>query len=318
MSAVCTYLRISLTDRCDFDCFYCMPSGRSRFLPPDALLTRQEILFLSETFCRHGIRHIRLTGGEPLLRRDVGPLLKGLQAGPAPERLSLTTNGWKLGACVADLARQGLTHVNVSLDTLRPRRFAKVTGRNVLSCVKAGVREAAQCLPGRVKINVLLIRGFNDDEIVDFASWGLRHGLTVRFIEYFPTSRRSHIFHGHFVPSAVVRRTLEGRFGPLADEGPDPLAGPARYARLRGTASRIGFISSVTGSLCGTCNRLRLSADGKLYPCLHSDYHLDLAGPLRAGHAEALDGLIAEAARRKKDLNAFVCSRDFDMSSVGG
>jgi len=314
----CTYLRISLTDRCDFDCFYCLPSGRPQFLSEKAVLTREEVLFLSEVFCRHGIRHIRLTGGEPLLRKDLGPLLDGLKGLGTLERLSMTTNGWKLGACVGDLSRRGLSHVNVSLDTLRPRRFAKMTGRDVFSRVEKGILEAARCCPGRVKINVLLIRGFNDDEIVDFVSWGLRHGLTVRFIEYFPTSRRSRIFHDHFIPTAAVRRTIDEHFGPLEDVGQDPLAGPARYVGLRREAGRVGFISSVTGSLCGTCNRLRLSADGKLYPCLHSDYHLDLAGPLRAGRTNALDGLIAEAARRKKDLNKFVCSRDFDMSSVGG
>jgi len=317
-AAACTYLRVSLTDRCDFDCFYCAPSQRLRFLEKSAVLTREEILFLSEVFCRHGIRHIRLTGGEPLLRRDVGSLLEGLTAPGTLERLSMTTNGWKLASCVADLAGRGLSHVNVSLDTLQPRRFAKMTGRAVLSRVKEGILEAARCCPGRVKLNVLLIRGFNDDEIVDFVSWGLRHGLIVRFIEYFSTSRRSRIFHGHFIPNALVRRTIEEKFGPLEDTGRDPLAGPAHYARLRGTALCVGFISSVTGSLCGACNRLRLSADGRLYPCLHSDHHFDLAGPLRAGRAEALDRLIAEAALRKKDLNKFVCSRDFDMSAVGG
>jgi cyclic pyranopterin phosphate synthase len=115
-----------------------------------------------------------------------------------------------------------------------------------------------------------------------------------------------------------VRRTIEENFGPLEDEGQDPLAGPAHYVRLCKRGGRIGFISSVTGSLCGTCNRLRLLADGRLYPCLHSDYYIDLAGPLRAGRADALDSLIAEAVLRKKDLNKFVCSRDFDMSAVGG
>lgn len=154
-ATACTYLRVSLTDRCDFDCFYCAPSPRPQLLDERAILTREEIVLLSEVFCRHGIRHIRLTGGEPLLRRDVGSLLDGLKALGTLERLSVTTNGWKLAACVADLAGRGLSHVNVSLDTLRPRRFAKMTGRGVLSRVKEGVLEAARRCPGRVKLNVL-------------------------------------------------------------------------------------------------------------------------------------------------------------------
>ncbi len=317
-ASACTYLRVSLTDRCDFNCFYCAPSSRPRLLDERAILTREEIVFLSAAFCRHGIRHIRLTGGEPLLRKDAGLLLDGLNGLGTLERLSMTTNGWKLAPCVADFAGRGLSHINISLDTLQPRRFAKMTGRAVLSRVKKGIIEAVRCCPGRVKLNVLLIRSFNDDEIVDFVAWGLRHDLTVRFIEYFPTSRRSRIFHGHFIPTAVVRKTIEERFGTLEDVGRDPLGGPADYVRLRGAAPPVGFISSVTGSLCGACNRLRLSADGKLYPCLHSDYHIDLAGPLRAGRTAEIDGLIAEAARRKKDLNKFVCARDFDMSTIGG
>jgi cyclic pyranopterin phosphate synthase len=314
----CTYLRVSLTDRCDFDCFYCAPSLRSSFLGPRSLLTRSEVLFLARLFCRRGIRHIRLTGGEPLLRRELPALVGGLSGIPRLERLSVTTNGHRLGGRVAGLVRRGLSHVNVSLDTLRPERFSKMTGRPVLTRVREGIDEAARLCPGRVKVNVLLIRGFNDDEIHDFVAWGLRRRLTVRFIEYFPTTRRSRIFHGHFIPTATVRKTIEERFGRLQDEGRDPLGGPAVYARLDGAQARVGFISSVTGSLCGACNRLRLSADGKLYPCLHSDYHVDLAGPLRAGRRDEVEALIAQAAGRKKELNKFVCSRDFDMSSIGG
>jgi len=314
----CTYLRVSLTDRCDFNCFYCLPSSREAFLDERSVLTRQELVFLCGVFCRHGIRHIRLTGGEPLLRPDVAELVSALRGLGALERLSLTTNGRTLGPRVAQLAGRGLSHINVSCDTLRPDRFAKMTGRPALPRVTSGILAAARRCPGRVKLNILLIRGFNDDEIVDFVSWGLRHGVDVRFIEYFPTSRRSRIFHGHFIPTAVVRKTIEEAFGPLEDLGSDPLAGPAHYARVRGAASRIGFISSVTGSLCGTCNRLRLSADGKLYPCLHSDYFVDLAAPLRRGRTQDIDALIDEAVRRKKDLNKFVCARDFDMSSIGG
>jgi len=314
----CTYLRISLTDRCDFNCFYCAPMARPSFFDDGALLTRPEILSLARLFCARGIRHIRLTGGEPLLRPGLSSLVGELSSLEALERLSMTTNGCQLGGQAADLAARGLTHINVSLDTLRPHRFAKMTGRPVLEDVHKGILEAARSCPGRAKVNVLLIRGFNDDEITDFVAWGFEHGVTVRFIEYFPTSRRSRIFHGHFIPTATVRKAIEARFGALKDVGGDPLGGPAHYACLSGREGRIGFISSVTGSLCGACNRLRLSADGKLYPCLHSDYNIDVAGPLRAGREDAVQALIAEAVLRKKELNKFVCSRDFDMSAIGG
>ncbi|MGE5279266.1 MAG: GTP 3',8-cyclase MoaA [Deltaproteobacteria bacterium] len=319
-ATACTYLRISLTDRCDFNCFYCAPPASPRFLGQRSLLTREEVLILARLFCRHGIRHIRLTGGEPLLRRDLPFFVRKLSDAKALERISLTTNGHRLAGMAADLARRGVTHVNVSLDTLRPQRFAKMTGRDALDRVLAGIRAARRALraAGQVKVNVLLIRGFNDDETVDFVTWGLAHGVTVRFIEYFPTSRRSRIFHGHFIATAEVKKTLEARFGRLEEAGFDPLGGPAHYARLGGEGARVGFISSVTGSLCGRCNRLRLSADGKLYPCLHSDYNVDLAGPLRAGRTQEAAALIARAAARKKELNKFVCSRDFAMSEIGG
>lgn len=311
------YLRLSVTDQCDFNCFYCQPSQRRDFLSAEALLTRPEITRLVRVFVALGVRHVRITGGEPLVRSDFSALLNDVAALQGVQRVSITTNGHKL----LDhwQALQARTHaINVSLNTLRRERFTKLTGCDAFAQVKNGIVTAAQAHGPRVKLNVILIRGFNDDEVRDFVAFARRYNIDVRFIEYFATSSRSAIFSGHVVPSQEVRSLIKERFGTLEPLGRDRLAGPAEYYRLSDASFRIGFISSVTEFFCDSCNRLRLTADGRLYPCLHAASCVDLKEPLRADDEVELKRRLEAVIDTKKSYNKIDCSRSFEMSAIGG
>ncbi len=311
------YLRLSITDQCNFNCFYCQPAARRDFFREDEILSREEIVRAAAAFIRLGVRHIRLTGGEPLMRSGLELLLRDLAGLAGLERLSLTTNGFALSRFAQVLKECRVHAINVSLDSLQRSRFSKIAGRDALPWVKAGIAAAQRAGVPRVKLNVLLIRGFNDDEVCDFVDFSRDHGLDVRFIEYFPTHRLSEIFKMHYVPSQKVRAAIEARYGALEPLGADPLAGPATYYRIPQDRTRIGFISSVTGAFCDTCNRLRLTADGKLYACLHSDYCADIR-PVLAADVTDLEALIRTVANNKKEHTKALCRRAFDMSAIGG
>lgn len=312
------YLRLSITDQCNFNCFYCRPSARDHFFEDDQVLGKKELREAVRAFVRLGIRHVRLTGGEPLVRPDAAELIRDLAVTPWLERLSLTTNGYRLGD-FSDILEEGcLGAVNVSLDTLQRSRFSKIVGRDALPMVKNGILAARKAGTASVKLNVLLIKGFNDDEITDFVEFAGRHGLDLRFIEYFPTQRRSDIFKKHYVPSQDVLSVIKSRYGSLEYLGADSLAGPAQYYRIRQERFRIGVISSVTDFFCGACNRLRLTADGRLYPCLHSDFCADLGPAIKEGDAETLEALIRGVMENKKEYTRISCRRLFEMSAIGG
>lgn len=311
-----TYLRLSITDRCDMNCLYCRPSSRNIFFNDEDLLTVDEIERLAGLFVRAGVRHVRLTGGEPLVRPEFSEILARVASQKGVERLSLTTNGARL-ASQASLLRHCHCSANVSLDTLRRGRFTKLTGRDALGRVVGGI-EAARRRDVPVKLNVLLIKGLNDDEIADFVLFGRDHACDVRFIEYFPTKRRDPGLAGRYVPSGAAFGRIEAAFGTPVPAQDDVLAGPARYYEWPGEPSRIGFISSVSENFCGACNRLRVTADGSLYPCLHADESVDLKTPLRAGDDREVEARIARFVVDKPRYNKFVCGREFDMSATGG
>jgi cyclic pyranopterin phosphate synthase len=312
------YLRLSLTDRCNFNCFYCQPRQRRIFLDQDEILTHGEILSLVKVFSRYGVKHVRLTGGEPLLRDDFKVLIQELSNVSPLKCLSLTTNGYLLSDHMPLLKETRIEKINVSLDTLKRDRFMRLAGIDGFLRVMEGVLEAKKSGIKKVKLNVLLIRGFNDDEVFDFVDFAHGHELDVRFIEYFPTSSRSDVFESNFVPSKVVFEAIRERYGDLEFLGSDPLSGPAKYFRIKGQTGRIGFISSVTDFFCHECNRLRLTSDGKLYMCLHSDSFVDLKKPLRQGDFKSLFRLIEESLLEKRRYNKAECSRTFEMSSMGG
>jgi cyclic pyranopterin phosphate synthase len=307
-----------VTDRCNFNCFYCQPALRDRFLKDNEVLSFSQMLFLVKNLFVCGIKHVRLTGGEPLLRPQLVPFIKELSQLPAPKILSLTTNGFGLGRMAEDLKVSGIRKINVSLDTLRKDRFARLTGCDCFLKVRDAILKASGLGFEQIKLNCLVIKGFNDDEILDFVAFGLKNKIDIRFIEFFQTNGRCDSGRTAFFASSQVKKNIEAVYGPLEPLGADPYAGPAQYFRIKGEAGRIGFISSVSDFFCGACNRLRLTADGRLYPCLHSDHHADLSGPLRQGDEAALSYLIGQVVSNKKMFNKAFCSRAFEMSAIGG
>ncbi|QAT17622.1 molybdenum cofactor biosynthesis protein MoaA [Candidatus Velamenicoccus archaeovorus] len=318
MTHTCSYLRLSLTDRCSFDCFYCGAQKKEAFLSDREYLDVGELERLARLFVGLGIRHVRLTGGEPLLRAGIHDIVRRLAAIKGLELVSMTTNGFALADTLAARPFVGLRRLNVSLDTLQRGRFRSLTGVDGLERVLEGIRAARQNGLTDVRINVLLVRGFNDDEIASFVRFGLERDLVIRFIEYFPTQKRRQAFRSLYVASADVIKIIETTFGPLAPEGSDPLSGPAQYYRLSCGGPRLGFISSVTHFFCSGCNRLRLTADGKLFPCLHTEHYADVGTLLRAGRIDDVANLIAQTAEAKGRYNKMTCSRFFEMSSIGG
>lgn len=313
-----SYLRLSVTDRCNFNCFYCNPALRHDFLNEREKLTTFEMLSLVKILCDYGIKHVRLTGGEPLLRDDLSIFIKGLQALPQVECFSLTTNGYHLLSFLENNRDIRLNKINVSLDTLKRERFKKLTGIDAFSRIQDGILNAKKAGLEHVKLNVILMKGFNDDEISDFVDFGLAHQLDVRFIEYFSTQFKCDSLSASFIPSSVIKEIIEAKYGVLDFLGCDPHSGPAQYFKIKGEASRVGFISSVTDFFCRACNRLRLTCDGKLYPCLHSDYHVDFKKALRGYDGKNIAKLIDEVFSNKKFYNKAYCARSFEMSSIGG
>ncbi len=318
MNTSYTYLRLSITDQCNFNCFYCLPAQRLHLLKDKDHLSFDEVFTLVSSLVDSGIRHVRLTGGEPLQRPQVVSFAKRLSAIPGLELLSLTTNGFGLSKALSGLKESGVSSINISLDTLKRARFKRLTGVDGFLKVKEALVKAAGSGFRHVKLNCIVMKGFNDDEILDFVQLGSKYCLDVRFIEFFPTHGRCDSLKQIFFPSSTVKKMISDAYGRLEPLGSDPFCGPAQYFKLGRKPGRIGFISSVTDFFCGTCNRLRLTSDGKLYPCLHSDHCADLKVPLRATDNVRLADLIENTIADKKMFNKTQCKRAFEMSSIGG
>lgn len=277
-----TDLRISLTDRCNLRCVYCMPAEGIDFRPQDELLADDELLLLVRVAAELGVRKIRLTGGEPTVRPNLVDLVRAIHATPGIEDIALTTNGLLLNRLAAPLAIAGLNRVNVSLDTLDAAKFAAITRGGRVDKVTAGIAaaEAAGLVP--IKINAVVVRGFNEDDVVSLAALTLERPWDVRFIEMMPFSTVGDFAEAGVVKSEETIAKVEAALGPLA---PIDLSGddPARTYRLPGAAGRLGFISTVSNPFCAKCGRLRLTADGRLRLCLLRDDEVDLLTPLRKG-----------------------------------
>lgn len=295
-------LRISVTDRCNFRCTYCMPEEGMSFLPRDELLRFEEIERVVRVVAqRFGLASVRLTGGEPTVRADLPALVERLAAVRRADDtgldLSLTTNGATLALLAAPLRRAGLRRVNISLDSLRRDRFAEITRRDRLAAVLEGIDEALRVGFDPVKVNVVLVRGVNDDEVVDFAVFGRERGVQVRYIEYMPLDASGRWSLAAVVPSDEVVARVAARF-PLAPvpHGPEPAT---RYRYLDG-AGEVGVIPSVTKPFCESCDRIRLTAEGRLRTCLFAIDEHDLRGPLRAGASDdEIADLVARAVATK-------------------
>ena len=289
------YLRISVTDRCNLRCFYCMPEKGVPLLPRAHLLTYEEIARVAGAAVGLGITKIRLTGGEPLVRAGLVDLVSMLSRIDGLDDLSLTTNGLLLADITPALKRAGLKRVNVSLDTFNPQRFRRITGGEGLEAVLKGIEVAKEAGLNPVKVNTVLLPGVNDDELLAFGQRSME-GWHVRFIELMPFGQ------AQALPTLSVSRVaarLEEAFGPLIGV-PNRGGGPARYFRLPGARGTIGFISPLSQHFCFACNRLRLTAEGRLRLCLLHETEVDLRAPLRErASAEELRGIIQKAVARK-------------------
>ncbi|MDR4307641.1 GTP 3',8-cyclase MoaA [Chelatococcus sambhunathii] len=320
-----TYLRVSVTDRCDFRCVYCM-SEHMTFLPKRELLTLEELDRLCSAFVGLGVKKLRLTGGEPLVRRNLMSLIRSLgrhlESG-ALEELTLTTNGSQLAAHAADLYAAGVRRINVSLDTLDPQKFKAVTRWGDLDQVLRGV-DAAQAAGLKIKINTVALKDVNEGEIPAIAEWAHGRGMDLSLIETMPLGDIEGDRTDQYLPLSLVRARLASRW--TLNDIPYRTGGPARYVSVAETGGRIGFITPLTHNFCESCNRVRVTCTGTLYMCLGQEDAADLRKPLRASEGdEALVGAIREAITRKPKGHDFVIDRRAakpalarHMSTTGG
>lgn len=315
------YLRLSITDRCNLRCFYCNYWQEGDKLPAPEILRYEELLRVASLAAEMGLRKVRVTGGEPLIRRGVVDFLHKLHKIPGLEEICLTTNGVLLPDLAPALYEAGLRRLNVSLDTLRRDRYRKITGRDNFLEVTAGLHRAVSLGFHPVKINCVVLKGLNDDELLDLALLAREHPYQVRFIELMPTGSPDQ-WQRHFLPMAEVRRHLS-MLGTPEPVAPEATAGPARICRFPGFKGEVGFISPMSGHQCLACNRLRLTAAGKLRPCLLKESELDLKGPIRQGASDHfLSYLFQQAVDLKvggppyplEELPPLYCS----MASIGG
>jgi cyclic pyranopterin phosphate synthase len=315
-------VRISVTDRCNFRCQYCMPAEGLPWLQRDELLTYEEIARLVGVLGSMGVHDVRLTGGEPLARRELWRLVEMLSADANVHDLSLTTNGYMLERQVGQLVAAGLRRVNVSLDSLAPDRFFQLTRRHALAQVLTGL-EAAERHPELrpIKVNVVALRDFTEAEVVRFAEFARRHPYEVRFIEFMPLDADRTWSRDRVLPNEEVRRLIDAAY-PLEPIGRER-HGTARRWRFADGQGEIGFISPVTEPFCGDCNRIRLTAEGALRTCLFSLHETDLRAPLRAGASDDdLEHIVRDAVWRK-ELKHHVNDPGFvqparTMSQIGG
>lgn len=298
------YLRISVTDRCDLRCRYCMSEAMT-FLPRHAILSLEEIAELADAFIARGVRKIRLTGGEPLARRGLTDLAKRIgrhvETGALRE-LTLTTNGTRLGEHATALYDAGVRRVNVSLDSRDPDRFRHITRTGDVREVLDGIA-VAKAAGLAIKINMVALRDFNEDEIAPMVEWCGREGLDLTLIETMPLGVVDEDRTDRYLPLDGVRRDLEQRFTLVADE--HRTGGPARYVRVAETGRRLGFITPLTQNFCEGCNRMRVTVEGRLYMCLGHDDRVDLKQALRDGGRAALDAAIDDALRLKPERHHF-------------
>jgi GTP 3',8-cyclase len=312
-----SYLRVSVTDRCDFRCVYCMAEDMT-FLPKAELLTLEELDRLCSAFVRQGVRKLRLTGGEPLVRKNIMSLVRSLSrhlAGGALDELTLTTNGSQLARHAAELAACGVRRVNVSLDTLDPAKFAKITRWGRLEQVEAGLAAARAAGLG-IKINAVALKGVNEDELDDMVRWCGERGFDLTLIEVMPMGEiGAENRLDQYLPLSLVRARLAERW--TLEDTDYRTGGPARYVRVKQTGGRLGFITPLTHNFCESCNRVRLTCTGTLYMCLGQDDAADLRAPLRRSESdELLDAAIAEAIARKPKGHDFVIDRRHTAPAV--
>ena len=300
---VIEYVRLSVTDRCDLRCVYCLPKGHKDFVEPDTWLNFDELERVISAFGELGVSRIRITGGEPLVRHNIPQLVNRLSSLSGITDLSLSTNAVRLGKQAQALKEAGIQRINVSLDTLKPDRFKKITGGK-LEKVLDGLKAAKEVGFSPIKINMVVMKDINDDEIEDMVEFCIEEGHTLRFIETMPMGDTGNKAVDDFYSLDKAKQRLEQHYKllPAFDSG----GGPARYSQIAGTDLRIGFITPMSQHFCETCNRVRLTADGMLYLCLGQNDMVDLRTPLRNGISdEGLQQLIIDAISHKPERHEF-------------
>jgi GTP 3',8-cyclase len=304
-----TYLRVSVTDRCDFRCVYCMAENMT-FLPKADVLTLEELDRLCSAFVDRGVRKLRLTGGEPLVRRGIMTLVSSLSrhlSTGALDELTLTTNGSQLKKYAAELAAHGVRRINVSLDTLDPDKFRAITRWGDLSVVRGGI-DAARAAGLAVKINAVALKGVNEDELATLLEWAHGDGMDLTIIEVMPLGDIGEGRLDQYLPLSIVRARFAERF--TLEDIDYRTGGPARYVRVAETGGRLGFITPLTHNFCESCNRVRVTCTGTLFMCLGQDDAADLRRPLRASTSnDLLNAAIDEAIGRKPKGHDFVIDR---------
>jgi len=313
------YLRISITDRCNLRCIYCNPLGVKGLLDPHEVLSYEEICRLAGLFADRGIRKIRLTGGEPLVRKDVTTLVGRVSRLSGIDDLALTTNGVLLGEMAGDLKEAGLGRINVSIDSLDRSSYKSITGVDCVERVLKGVDKAVEVGFSPVKINAVIIKDVNQGDVVRLVAMAAELPVIVRFIEYFPTARNT-APPDRYVPNSIIRREIENHFGLLASLAADKSSEPAHYFKLAHSEGIVGFISGRSSIFCDRCNRLRLTSDGHVKPCLYSGHTYDMKKLLRNGATDLqilaeIDRIMSEKHNYTK-LNSF--TEEFSMQNVGG
>ncbi|MBI4432339.1 MAG: GTP 3',8-cyclase MoaA [Candidatus Omnitrophica bacterium] len=317
-----TYLRVSLIDRCNLRCFYCMPKGPLHPLGEDEFLNMEETVAIISLFAELGISKVRLTGGEPLLKKGVPELVERVKGFPGMQEVVMTTNGVLLKHFAGDLKKAGLDRINVSLDTLDRDNFKRITGADKLNEVLEGIQAAGQAGIGPIKINAVLMKGVNDHEILDLVRFAVENAFQIRFIEWMPTaSEIQSIRENRFLSAEFAQKAIEEKYSLMPDHS-SPHA-PARSFFIQGSASRVGFISPLSNAFCAQCNRLRLKANGMLKTCLHGKEDLDIRSLLRQGLSrESIKRQIASVVFDRPEEHFLnqpsVAHHDFVMTAVGG
>jgi len=332
---VISYLRISVTDRCNFRCVYCMPAEGVELRPRDEILTFEEIARVARAGARLGLSKIRLTGGEPTVRRDLPHLVAMLSAIEGIEEIAMTTNAARLGEWAGPLKAAGLGRVNISLDTLRRDRMREIARRDYYDAVLAGIDAALAAGLTPLKFNAVVMRGVNDDELGDLLAFAHSKGGEMRFIEYMPMGLARFDEHNKLVPAAEMHERLSERFdlAPAPSSFPPSQGGtkggsdPARGWVCRRTGARVGFITSMSEHFCDTCNRMRLTAEGGLRPCLHQNAEVGVREMLRSGASDAhIEAALMDAFREAANLkwaghhmnDAIPLFSAREMVSIGG
>ncbi|MBL7071426.1 MAG: GTP 3',8-cyclase MoaA [Candidatus Omnitrophica bacterium] len=313
------YLRLSITDRCNLNCLYCTPLKKDQFLTHDEVLRYEEMVKIVEAFVTMGVRYVRITGGEPLIKKNITDLVSMIRDIKGLREIALTTNGIGLKDKARQLKEAGLDRINISINTLKEERYIDIAGRDYFKEVWAGIHSALKSGLDPIKLNVVVMKGINDDEILDFVRLTFRYPLNIRFIELFPTTERSEGLTYHMMKNTEIKEKILDQFGEMRRSFDINGNGPAEYYRLKDSMGLIGFINSSSDNFCNECNRVRIDCAGRISPCLFSGHIYDLRNALRNGKNDELSLSIKDIFEMKSEYNKnAINNRKVEMSSIGG